>query len=463
MIKSNLIEISKFINGKIKKYNKNLTVNNISINSKNINKNCIFLAFKGEKYNAHDFVYESFKNGAIAIIVEKIFFDINIPQIIVKNTNIAFFKIAKLNRIKSKSYFIVITGSCGKTTVKEMVSNIIKLSNINFTYTKYNNNNIIGVSLTIIDLKINDKFVIIELGMDKLGQIFKSVKIIKPNLIFINNVFLNHIKNLKFYENVIKSKGEIFYGSNNNTKIIINYNSNYWNEWKSYFININKVPIYFSLNNCKTDFYASKINLLKFKSIFNINIYNKKIKIKLKLPGLHNISNSIAASSIAFIIGIKIKYIIKGLNNFYNIKQRLYPIYLNKNKIIINDTYNSSINSSIESINILNRLKGYKLLIIGDMLELGKLNKRSHYFLSKVINSLNINYIISYGKYSKYITNNIKNGIHIKNIKSLINIINKNIEKHRKINVLFKSSRNVGLSNILNIFLKKQTIKNFLC
>ncbi|BBA84763.1 UDP-N-acetylmuramoyl-tripeptide--D-alanyl-D-alanine ligase [endosymbiont of Pachyrhynchus infernalis] len=451
MINCTLKEISNIVNGKL--IGKNKIINFISINSKNIKNKCLFIAFKGINFDSHIFVEDSIKNGAIAILVSKYFVNISIPQIIVNNVNNSFFSIAKFIRKKSNSYIIAITGSCGKTSIKEMTFCILK--NIRKSYlTNKNENNIIGISLTLCNIEYYNMFVILEVGTDGLNQINNLIDIIEPNIVLISNLFISHFSKLNNYYNLIRAKGEILEKLSLCNRVILNFDSNNWNYWK--FISFNKIPLFFSLNKLNNvDFYSENIITYNFKSSFILNSPIGKIKINLNVPGINNIYNSIAASAISILLGSNLNNIQKSLFKFKSINNRLKPIFISKNKIILDDTYNANLGSFISSSNLLSNINGYKVIIIADILELGNAEVFLHKRMGKIINNLNIDKVLSIGKLSYYITLNCK-GEHFYNINNLIERIVFLIKKYNNIVILIKGSRKNRLDELIKILINKK-------
>ncbi|BBA85174.1 UDP-N-acetylmuramyl pentapeptide synthase [endosymbiont of Sipalinus gigas] len=451
MFELNLYKISEIVNGELLNCNKNILILTYSINSREIKNNCIFIAFKGKNFDGHEFIQDSIKNGAKSIIVSKFVKNINIPQIIVKDTYLALKNIASYIRKISKSFFISITGSCGKTTVKEILYNIINNYSNNITYTYKNNNNNIGVILTILNIKKTDKYVIIEVGANTPYEIYESIKIINPDLILINNLYISHLKFFKTFEILSNSKGEIFYGLKNNGRILLNYDNNNWDNWKYLNINIGKSPLFFSLNyNKNVDFYASNINLNKFKSNFVLNTPIGNKIIEFNILGIHNIYNILAASSLSIISGINLECIYNGIKNFNGVIGRLYPYFLRNNEIIlIDDSYNANMGSIYTAIKVLEKMPGYKIFVIGDLNELGCDEIKYHIDIKLNIknNNYNINKIFSFGKLSKFITNG-KN--HFYDKKDLFNSIKNIFNEHKYISILIKGSRTNLLDELVN-------------
>ncbi|QJC34447.1 UDP-N-acetylmuramoyl-tripeptide--D-alanyl-D-alanine ligase [Enterobacteriaceae endosymbiont of Donacia crassipes] len=447
-----LKKISQVINGKL--IGNNIKILNYSINSKKIKQNCIFIAICGNKFDGHHFINDAIKNGASAILVHK-YINTNIPQIIVLNTTIGLAKLGLWKRMQFKHSVIGITGSSGKTSVKEMTVSILKNKNKTI-FTKKNMNNHIGVPLTLIKLKNKYKYAVIEIGGNQINDISYIANLVKPNIALINNISESHLEGFKSLKNIIKNKSDIFKYLKNKGTAVINYDDK---NQKKIFEKLNKDSniLTFSLQNSKADFFAKNIIILPNKITFLLISPIGKILITLFLigGGIHNINNALASATLSFSVGSTLKDIAIGLKNFKSIKGRMYPIIIDNNKLIINDTYNANPNSVNIAINILENFSGKKILVIGDMLELGVYTIFYHKKIKELILKSNIDYVFSIGKYSYYCTkNNIKaQHCFYKNI--LVEKLFLMIKNFNNYTILFKGSRKNKIEILIEMLLEK--------
>ncbi|WP_236854819.1 Mur ligase family protein [Buchnera aphidicola] len=241
MISLSLKKIAKITNGKL--YGSNLVINKIVIDTKQVVPGCLFIVLIGKKFDAHNFIENAIIKGCAAIIMQK---NIKccISYIIVKNTSIALGDIASWIRQSTNAKILAITGSCGKSSVKEMTSSILKQDG-NTISTIGNFNNHIGVPITLLQLTKKHKYGVIELGANQPGEIFYSSKISRPEVVLINNIYYAHLEGFKSLLGVSKAKSEIFSGLKSNGIIIINLDSHHLSQWKK---NISqKDIIYFSI------------------------------------------------------------------------------------------------------------------------------------------------------------------------------------------------------------------------
>ncbi|WMY97260.1 MAG: UDP-N-acetylmuramoyl-tripeptide--D-alanyl-D-alanine ligase [Arsenophonus sp.] len=462
MIPISIIQLTNITNGILyesnKKTEKDLFIENISIDSRKKQKNSLFIALKGNKYDSHFFVKDAIKSGAIILLLnQKI--NVKFPQIIVKDTRLAMGKIANWIRKKCNAKIIGITGSAGKTSVKEITASILSQSNSTL-YTYKNNNNNIGVALTLFQLSTKNKYVVIEVGSNTFGEIEYISKIINPDSILINNIFHAHLDKFKSIKGVSKEKGEILSYLSKKGTGIFNLDSHDLKNWKSKFTDKQNI-FYFSLfkkKNCH--FYAknikTNINNVQFDMHTPIGILDK---VLLNIPGIHNVSNVLAATAISISVGANLNHIYNGILNSKPIKGRLYPIILKKNKFVFDDTYNSNIGSMISAINFLSsQLNMYKVLVIGDTYELGKKSIIFHKIIANYVIKSNLDEVFIIGDKYKIVNNKIIFGKFFKSknqiIKQLIQIIN----KKEKISILIKGSRKMRMEKIV-----KKIKEHFLC
>ena len=415
-----LNEVIKIVNGKTK-LNSNIEIKEIKTDSRKINNGDIFIALKGKKYDGNSFVQEAINKGAVACIVEECD---NYNCIKVESTLKALFSLGNYIRNKYKIPLIAITGSTGKTTTKDLLSSILS--------TKYNvlkndgsKNNIIGVSDTLFKLNSKYDIVVMELGTNHLGEIRELSLMCNPDLALITNIGSSHIGNFKSKKNIFKEKISIIDGMYNKN-MIVNGDDKYLKKIKCFKCGLNK-------NNT-----LKAYNVQSFIDHLEFNIFlDKEYKIVFNNPGLHFVNNILLVIKTCLEYNITIKTIIKGISNYTLTDMRMNIIRSGSN-VIINDCYNSSLESIIAGINYLKNINQNKLLIIGDILELGKYSKRIHKKINKKLKKINNKRILTVGKYSKYIK-----GINFKNVDELIEYIkNKNISNKY---IYIKGSRYMNL------------------
>lgn len=442
MKKLQVKDIVKICNGKLLKGDNSLICNNFSKDTRSINKGDIYIAIKGPNYDGNAFIEEAIKKGASACIIDnKKYFkkDMKSSIIYVKNTIEALEKIAKYIIDNSQVKVIAVTGSVGKTTTKELISGIVEEKyKDKILKSQGNYNNEIGVPLTILRLT-NEKIIVLELAMNKLGEISKLSNIVKPDIAVITNIGTSHIGNLGSKRNILKAKLEIIDGLKDDGVIILNNDNLLLSKQikqlkKKYNVITTGIERY-------SDYNANDIT----KNNFTINASKK---IKLKLINNAYIYNVLNAYVVGKVLKMKDEKIIKGIENSKLENSRLSKIKLKNDITIIDDTYNSSYESVKESITYLNNItEGNKIIVLGDILELGKYSRKIHKDIGKLLlkSKINTNNIVLIGNDIKY--SKIKNSNYFKTkeegIKYLKTIIKPNDT------ILIKASNSMNFKEII--------------
>ena len=430
----NLSKLAEITNGKIYN-NKNINIKNIKIDSNQITEGDLFIAIIGQSKDGHDYIESAIKNGASAVITSKEIPN-QIPYIKVADTTIALGQIASYIKEVSHTKLIVITGSIGKTTFKELVYSLLK-NKYSVLKTDKNQNNHIGVPLTLLKIK-NEDFCIVEMGMNHLGEISYLSKLAKPDLAVITNIGSSHIGNLGSKENILKAKLEIKDGLKGD--LIVSGDDSYLNK-------ISAIKVGFNDGN---DFKAYNLETNLMRSSFWINYQNEEYQIKVNLPA-HLIDDVLISIYIALKYEINIQDIITTLENFQNIGMRLTVKKINTNTII-SDCYNSSFESLTGDLTMLIPNKQKKLLILGDIAEAGKFSKTFHENLKPFIEKLQNYELILIGP--EMMNLQINKAKHFKNYKeALIYLKNKEIKNTL---ILIKGSRIMKLENISDFFLESK-------
>ena len=437
------------------KISNKLIIKNISINSKQINKNDIFFAIKGKTLDGNKFVSEAFKKKSSLAIVNRI--NKNYPlqkQVKVKNSLNFLTKCSSIFRQNINAKIISITGSCGKTTLKEMIGHTFKkISKI--TYSPKSFNNKYGVPLSLLNLKQNDDYGVFEVGMDKKGEIDYLTKIIHPDLGIITNISYAHSKNFKNINQIADAKAEIMNNIKKNGTIVLNMDDNFFNYHKNIAQKKKLKVISFSIK--------SKSAMIK---LINIKKVNNRYKLIVNVNSVStffysdNDNKSHLHNILATLAVIDLYTDIKNLkkNIFLNFKipsgrGDIKKIKLkNKQIFLVDESYNSnplSLKTALENYDKIDSKNYKKYLILGDMLELGKHSVHQHKLISRIINKTKIKKVYVIGKYIKESFNGIKTikkGKILNNKTGIINLINKELNNNDYL--MIKGSNSTGLNRL---------------
>lgn len=393
--------------GKLIIGNENHICKNFSKDTRNIKKDDTYIGIKGEKFNGNEFWKDALEKGAKTVIVENIDFkaeelekykDKNI--ILVENTLEALYKIASYKRSLYNIPVVAITGSVGKTSTKDIIANVV-CQKYKTLKTEGNNNNNIGLPLTILRLEDHEALVI-EMGMNHFKEISLLTNIAKPTISVITNIGTSHIGNLGSRENILKAKLEILEGMENPI-LIINNDNDLLNSWNTSKKDENIKTYTYGIEN-DSDLIAKDINIKDNGSDFNIYSKSKKLHIEVPVSGKHFVYNAICASLVGKILNIDDEKIQKGIKEFELTKKRMDIIKLQENITIINDSYNASYESMKASIEYLSSISGKrKIAVLGDMFELGEYSEEFHKKVGEEVAKNNIDILICSGSNSKYI------------------------------------------------------------
>jgi len=434
--------------------NPKIKTSNASINSKKINKNDIFFAIKGNNKDGNLYVNEAFQNGASLVIANNQ--TKSKKKIIVNNTlQLLTYASAKL-RENLSSKIISITGSCGKTSLKELLGKTLsKISNV--TYSPKSFNNKFGVPLSLFNLRENDEFGIFEIGMDKKGEIDYLSKIIKPDVGVITNISYAHIKNFKTIHQVALAKSEIISNIKTNGYLVLNQDDKFYNFHKKIANKKNINILTFSLKNKSANIFLKKIAKEKYKYKIFVNINKKQTYFYVRSIFENNLKNLLAAIAVISIFkdtqrlnkNIFFDYeIVKGRGDITRVK-------LNKKNInIVDESYNSnplSLKSAIKNFDELKIDNSKKKLILGDMLELGSYSKNLHLEVGKDINKTSLKNINVVGKHILHTYKNLdkhRRGVILKNKSKIIDLIKNDLNNNDYL--MIKGSNSTGLNNLVN-------------
>ena len=367
-------DILEATNGNLIIGNEDLECENFSKDTRTIKKGDIYIGIKGENFDGNKFWNIAFDNGAEAVIVQNIKFTkqemekySNKTIIKVEDTLKALYEIAKYKRSLYNIPVIAITGSVGKTSTKDIIASVVS-TKYKTLKTEGNNNNNIGLPLTILKLR-NHEALVVEMGMNHFGEISLLTDIAKPTLAVITNIGTSHIGNLGSRENILKAKLEILEGMKI-PKIIINNDNDLLHNW--YKENSKKVEIHtFGIEN-SSEIMGKNIKMQEESSEFIAVEDSKEIKIKVPVGGEHFVYNALCAIAVGRMLDISTEKIQYGIASFELTKKRMDIKKLENGAIIINDAYNASFESMKASLEYLKGLNAKrKITVLGDMFELG--------------------------------------------------------------------------------------------
>jgi UDP-N-acetylmuramoyl-tripeptide--D-alanyl-D-alanine ligase len=486
MIKLNLQETAKAL--KQSAPDQNITFEGISIDTRTVQAGNLFIAIKGPAYDAHNFVKEAQDSGAVALIVEREV-DCSLPQIIVPNTTLALGDLAHYWRSKFNIPVVGITGSVGKTTTKQMVAAILSQCGKTL-YSEGNKNNYYGVPLTLFQLNSDYEYAVIEMGADRAGEIKYLANVAKPTVGIITMVAPVHIEGegsgFGSIEGVFQEKTELFKALGEEGIAILNADDNFYGRWKELIpsqchpspkspeeesgepgdaaqslIKNSWIPAFplrglragmttvsFGFNpvaDISAQNLQAKDNL---QYSFDLKTPQGSIHINLSVMGKHNIPNALAATAAALALNIPLEKIKQGLKNIPLADKRMNTYRSPEGALIVDDSYNANVCSVPAVMETLAGFTGKRIMVFGDMLEIGSTSLEEHFKIGQKAKELKLDYFFAFGLDSVESVKAFGEGAqHFSDQQELIKVLRPLLDENTTVAV--KGSRGMKLENIV--------------
>lgn len=454
----NVEDIIKATNGKLLIGNLEEDCENFCTDTRKIQKGDVYVGLKGEKFNGNEYYKEALEKGAKVAVISGIevtkedldkYKDKTIIE--VKDSLEAFGDIAAYKRDLYDIPVVQITGSVGKTSTRDIIANVVR-TQYKTLQTEGNQNNAVGLPTTLLKLKDHEA-VVVESGMNHLGEIRYLGKIAKPTVAVITNIGTAHIGFLGSRENILKAKLEILENLKPDGYIVINNDNDILNKWAKEDTKYKKYT--FGIDE-KSDVMAYNIKVNENYSTYNVKINNKEYSVKVPVSGIHFVYNSLCAIAVGNLLNIAPENIIKGIETFTLTKNRMEIDKIKDGVTVINDAYNASYDSMKAAIEYLQGLPGErKIAVLGDMFELGKFSEEIHRKVGIEVFTHKIDMLVTVGKESKYIAEEVKYlGMSKDNVASFdtteeaIDYLNKTLRKNDV--VLLKAANGMHFSKIFD-------------
>ncbi len=426
-----------------------LPIRNFQIDSRKVTKNSVFFGLTGSNEDGSLYAKDAIRKGAsLAIIKKSKILNPSVKSskiILVKSPEKCLIESAKVAMGRYKGNVIGVTGSNGKTTTKNILKNCIK--NSYATFQNYNNE--IGLPLCALELDSKNTSAIFEMGATKLGDIDFLSNIIKPNIGIITHIGHSHLDGLNSVRGVLEVKSELI----SNIKkdgIAIVPDGKYLNHWKKMR---DDISFYSFGKKSSASYFPSQIRMTKQGLSFFIESIHlkKRIQIKTKLLGMHNVLNILASFASIHASQLNIEEFVDGLRDLVNPSQRLELKTWAMQSQVIDDTYNANPDSMRAALDVLCQFKGRKVAILGDMAELGRYRKKLHIGLGDYAKIHGVDILLGYGDLIRHTAFAFgDNGFFFNNKVDLIDFLKKNLVG--KENILLKGSRSSRMEEILDLW-----------
>ncbi len=423
----------------------------ISTDSRKITMGDLFIALRGENFDGHEFVDDCLRQGAVAAMVAQAsgirHQGSGKALLVVEDTRLALGQLSAYWRSKFEIPLAAITGSNGKTTVKEMLASILatEAGADNVMATIGNLNNDIGLPLTLLRLRKNHRYAIAEMGMNHAGEIDYMTHLAKPTVAMINNAQAAHLQGLGSLDAIASAKGEIFAGLAEDGIAVINADDVYANYWK--ILAGSHRIMTFGMND-GADVGATVENLQQTGSRLCLKSQLDEICIELQVPGLHNVLNALAAATVAIAMNISLANIQIGLESFTGVKGRLQHKVGKGGCTIIDDSYNANPSSMRAAIDVLATCETPKILVMGDMGELGEGAAKLHQEIGTYAKAAGITQLFALGELSQHTVQAFGNGAtHFNNPQALAAMLESYLVPQAT--VLVKGSRFMQMERVV--------------
>ena len=446
MIEVSLSWIAEKVQGTLN--GQDIQINQVSTDTRSIEPGSLFVALMGPNFDAHDFLAQAASAGAAAVMVSKPV-DTPLPVIKVEDTRLALGALGGAVRDEVAPKTVGITGSSGKTTVKEMVASILSLKG-NVLATKGNFNNEIGVPLTLLRLEKQHEYAVIEMGANHLGEIDYTCSLAKPNVSTIVNASAAHLEGFGSLFGVARAKSEIFNGLLHEGLAILNKDSQFFEYWAGKLGNERTAT--FSMHSSDADFYPEDVILgMDGCAQFDLCTPQGKTSIWLTLPGMHNVNNALVAAALAMEVGANLEQVKNGLQQLQQVSGRLNIKQMSRQVRVLDDTYNANVASVNAAIDVLSSFSGRRIVILGDMGELGEKARFYHEKVGEYALEKGVNDFYSLGVLSQSASDVFaSNGYHFSNIETLIEALAAALATEQQdISILVKGSRSARMENVV--------------
>lgn len=442
MIPLSLAVLSQRLNARLVGADKEIC--HVSSDSRAISAQTLFVALKGERFDGHNFAETALNNGATALLVDHQL-PLSTPQLIVTDTQKAMGEIGAYLRELINPKAVALTGSNGKTSVKEMVATILAQHH-KVLYTAGNFNNEIGVPLTLLRLESDDEIGVFELGANHKGEIDYTSSLVKPQVAMVNNVASAHLEGFGSLEGVANAKSEIFNHLASNGTAVINADDKFATVMRDASANYKQLS--FGIDSQAdvqgSELVADSLGCYRFK----LSYLDDSRLVALPLSGRHQVNNALAATAICLSLGLTLDEIKLGFSLLVPVKGRMQPTQLGRVRVI-DDSYNANPASVTAAIDWLQEIEGYRCLVLGDLGELGDNASLLHSELGELAKSRGLDALLTLGELSRNASQAFGSQSHLSLEQLVENLIENIKQQHDDVTVLVKGSRSAKMERVV--------------
>jgi UDP-N-acetylmuramoyl-tripeptide--D-alanyl-D-alanine ligase len=424
----------------------------ISTDSRTIRSGDLFIALRGEKFDGGRFAAQALQQGAVGVVLDRAQAPDVVAAIRVDDTRLALGKLAAAWRRRFAVPVVAITGSNGKTTVKEMLAAILRAeagTDAAVLHTEGNLNNDIGLPLMLLRLRESHQYAVLEMGMNHAGEIDYLTRLAAPDVAVVNNALSAHIGFLGSIENIARAKGEIFNGLSDAGIAVFNADDPHAWLWRE--ANAHRSVINFGLKQPAV--VRGHYQPGDFGSTLTLTLPNATLDVALRVPGEHNAMNALAAAAAAFALDVSHRSIVAGLSGFGGVKGRLQKKPALHGSTFIDDTYNANPDSVKAALAVLAQQAGTKILVLGDMGELGSDAVAMHAQIGQEAREAGVDRLLALGELTKETVGAFGAGaMHFERIQELLAELENALTPDTT--VLVKGSRFMQMERVVNSFME---------
>ena len=445
-----------------------LNISSVTIDSRQITAGDLFIALKGPRFDGHQYITQAIRDGASAIISEQqphaLSQAIQVPVIVVDDSRYALGRLSAAVKSLCQVKTLAITGSSGKTTVKEMCAAILRqLGQVLATQGNFNND--IGVPLTLLRLTSRDDYAVIELGANHRGEIAYTTRLTQPDVVLINNVSPAHVEGFGDIWGVARAKSEIIKGLGANGVVLTNANSPFYPYWQREFASLQHKtfavqggPTEEGFNLTDAAVFATDIALDSHGcASFTLHRGTHTQTIQVPIPGAHNVANAVAAAALCSEFGVSLTLIAKGIAALAPVPGRMNVTEVRAGLRIIDDTYNANVASAKAALDALASFTGYRVMVLGDMGELGPHAREYHEEVGEYAIDAGIDNLFTLGVLSQSAsqTFNGHGGQHFENHDALIHALYDIMQNKNEVTILVKGSRSARMERTVEALIEQ--------
>jgi UDP-N-acetylmuramoyl-tripeptide--D-alanyl-D-alanine ligase len=427
----------------------------VSTDSRSIQPGDLFIALRGEKFDGGAFAAQALQQGAAGVVLDAAQAPDIASAIRVDDTRLALGRLAAAWRQRFAIPVVAITGSNGKTTVKEMLAAILRVetgSDTAVLHTEGNLNNDIGLPLMLLRLRETHQFAVLEMGMNHTGEIDYLTRLARPDVAVVNNALSAHIGFLGSLENIARAKGEIFNGLSDAGIAVFNADDAHAWLWRE--SNARRSVIDFGLMQPAA--VHGQYRPGDFGSALTLTLPDATFDIALQVPGEHNAMNALAAAAAAFALDVSHRSIVAGLSGFTGVKGRLQRKAALHGSTFIDDTYNANPDSVRAALAVLAQRPGKKVLVLGDMGELGHDAAAMHREIGLAARAASVDRLLALGELTKETVAAFGTGaMHFERIQELLAELENELTPDTT--VLVKGSRFMQMERVVQSFMEYPT------